>query len=108
MFPFPEPQSHVLQIDENNVKKKKNLRLKRQFTVFEVTVLKFHTHLSATHGFEAQERETKTSPPKVKMDIHKRLGPHCQPACDSHMQHKSLYQGIQMHSVTISVKSLTM
>lgn len=48
MFLFPEPQSHVLQIDENNVKKKKlkkNLRLKRQFTVFEGTVLKFHTSI---------------------------------------------------------------
>lgn len=45
LFLFPEPQSHVLQIDENNVKKKKNLRIKRQFTVFEVTVLKFHTSI---------------------------------------------------------------
>lgn len=26
----------------------------------------------------------------------------------ANMQHKSLYQGIQMHPVTVSVKSLTM
>lgn len=44
LFLFPEPQSHVLQIDENNVKKKKS-KNKRQFTVFEVTVLKFHTSI---------------------------------------------------------------